>query len=234
MYASALLDRAVKSLKSSARLWLAVVLISAGLVSAIWAVAPGGRPSGPYWPTDPQECLFEYEACHSSCVAMPEGSADRYYCNRACGAGLGICLGKLVPGIQGPNSTPSPTPQRNPIGAPVTQNPPPNATGPNSTPTPTPPRKYPIKGPPHKFGPNPTPSPTPWTGSPKPTPPPIGLPTPTPSATPRKYPIKGPPRRLGPSPSPSATAKPILLAKPKPTPSPKPTPKKSSHTNGHQ
>jgi hypothetical protein len=85
---------------------------------------------------------------------------------------------------------------------------PPNATGPNSTPTPTPPRKYPVKGPPRKLGPNPTPAPTP-----------------------RGHPIKGPPHKLGPSPSP--TAKPILLAKPKPTPSPKPTPKKSSHGNSH-
>jgi hypothetical protein len=59
-------------------------------------------------------------------------------------------------------------------------------------------------------------------------------PTPTPTP-PRKYPVKGPPRKLGPtsSPTPSATAKPILLAKPKTTPTPKPTPKKSSHTNSH-
>ena len=54
---------------------------------------------------------------------------------------------------------------------------------------------------------------------------------PNPTATPRQLPIEGPPRRLGLSPTPSATAKPILLDKPKPTPSPKPTPKKDSH--GH-
>ena len=201
---------------SSVRLWLAVVLISAGFVCALWAAAPGGGPVvGPKRPTA-RDCEVAQSLCAARCKNKYGNLQDWLGpCLYQCGAQYADCTLAI---------------QRASVGAgAVGQTEPPNKTGPNSTPTPTPPRKYPIKGPPHKLGPNPTPSPTPWTGFPKPTPPPIGSPTPTPSATPRRHPIKGPPHKSGPSPSPSA--KPILLAKPKPTPSPKPTPKKSSHSH---
>ena len=206
----------------SVRLWLVVLLISAGFVCAIWATAPGG--GGPvYGPGRPtaRDCEKAKDACANTCKNKYGNIQDWVGpCYYQCGVAYANCI------IVARNVSVG-------AGGAIGQTQPPNATGPNSTPTPapTPSRKYPIKGPPHKFGPNPTPTPTPLTGFPKPTPPPIGSPTPTPSATPRRHPIKGPPHKLGPSPSP--TAKPILLAKPKPTPSPKPTPKKSSHDH-HQ
>jgi hypothetical protein len=201
---------------SSVRLWLTVVLISAGFVCAIWAETrdPWGRTPG----QGAGECYKWFDGCMDQCKIMYGTTASKGgdACSDGCTRGFLKCYD-------------TPNPSTVPVGT-VGQTPPPNAVGPNSTPTPAPTPRRPIKGPPHKLGPNPTPSPTPWTGFPKPTPPPIGSPTPTPSATPRKHPIKRPPRRLGPSPTPSPN--PILLAKPaKPTPSPKPTPKKSSHSH---
>jgi hypothetical protein len=153
----------VKTLKTSVRLWFAVLLISAGFVCAVWAVAPGGGPVGPQRPTA-RDC----EVAQSLCAARCKNKYGNLWdwatpCYRQCGADYADCISAI---------------KRANVGAGATgQTPPPNATGPNPTPAPTP-RRHPIKGPPHKLGPSPTPSPNPIllakpakpTPSPKPTP----------------------------------------------------------------
>jgi hypothetical protein len=181
MYAPALLDRAVRTLQSSIRLWFAVLLISAGFVCAIWADSKDQSESDRI-----DACFKRLGDCNNQCTGLPGLGLDDCYVK--CQDAYHLCVGF------DPNTVGASKPG---------QTQPPNATGPNSTPTPTPSRKYPIKGPPHKLGPNPTPTPAPTPRrhpikgpphklgpSPSPTAKPILLakpkPTPSPKPTPKK------------------------------------------------
>ena len=150
----------MKTIKRSFRVWFAAVLfISAGALCSIWAL--GILP-----PIPAQDCLDNYKACINHCATDLGPGENTYDCNSACGAGLGICLGKInSPGVG--------------AGAPG-QNLPPNAVNPISSPSPTP-RRNPIKGPPHRLGPSPSPTSNPILLA-KPT-----SPTPSPSSGPKKH-----------------------------------------------
>jgi hypothetical protein len=156
----------VGSLKSSVRLWFAVLLISAGFVCAVWAVAPGG--SGGTGIKTYDDCWNSLGSCNNKCTRMfrypGSNGLARQECYGNCEDAYSACMQKAGPATAGAGTT--------------GQSQPPNKQGPNSTPTPAPtPRRYPIKGPPHKLGPSPTPSPKPIllakpksTPTPKPTP----------------------------------------------------------------
>jgi hypothetical protein len=168
MYTFVLLDRAVKTLQSSIRLWLTVVLISAGFMSAIWAVAPGGGGSSGVTTFD--DCWAEFWACNRACTTKFRG-ARGYYARQTC---YGNCDDRYYRCMKG--AVPSK------VGGGATgQTQPPNKTGPNSTPTPAPtPRRLPTR-PPKRLGPSPTPSATAkpiLLAKPKP--------TPSPKPTPKK------------------------------------------------
>jgi hypothetical protein len=151
---------------SSVRLWLTVVLVSAGLVSAILAVAPGG-PGGTVVGATFDDCWKSFGSCNSKCTRQYKygNGLARDGCYRDCEDALYKCFSRSSPASVG-GGTPG-------------QNLPPNAVNPISSPSPSAtPRKYPIKGPPRKLGPSPSPTahpillakPTSPTPSPKPTP----------------------------------------------------------------
>lgn len=172
---------------SSVRLWLTLVLVSAGLVSAIWAVAPGG-PGGTVVGATFDDCWKSFGGCNSKCTRQYKygNGLARDGCYRDCEDALYKCFSRsspasvgggtpgqnLPPNAVNPISSPSPTPRRHPIG-------PPRKFGPNPTPSPTP-RRNPIKGPPHRLGPSPSPTTHPILLA-KPT-----SPTPSPQPTPKK------------------------------------------------
>jgi hypothetical protein len=172
----------MKTIKSSFRLWVTVLLIFAGALclEAIWAetIDNGGHP-GPHQQFD--NCWADMGDCNDGCTK--NGGADT--CYGQCQDDFNACTSKInwnrtigsnpghtpPPNAVNPISSPSPTLGKHPIG-------PPRKLGPNLTPSPTP-RKHPIK-PPRKLGPSPSPTAKPILLA-KPT-----SPTPSPSHSPKK------------------------------------------------
>jgi hypothetical protein len=187
----------MKTLPYSVRVWFAVLLFSAGALClrAVWAEPIGSM--GPQQQVD--NCGADYSDCAGECNKQWESgkfvASELGDCSDVCLVNYITCLSKIrkaskdgasaplqspPPNQVGPNSTPTPTPGKHPIGSPIIQSSPPNELGFNPTSSPTP-RRHPTR-PPKRLGASPTPSATAH---------PILLakpakPTPTPKPTPKQ------------------------------------------------